>query len=341
MRLPSVKLSLTMVPIIQRHFILLWIITGHVLNVPYVLSCPLSQTGRLVILPRGVAIERMDENTTVLTFDTNLPVTRSAASDGGGSGFSAPSILWLAFTLTGGFFLALVGLRGWRITLGVALGLVFAVSSWATAINSMGSVGLPDLALTLISLGSFCIGVALGAFEFSRIAGLAALGMSGGLSLGIRIVVIWSGFLMPALVVNWLLIAALGVLGLGVMVIRQRIGITLGCGLTGTFLVVLGVDLLVHRQTGMSLGLRLLFDHNSAHRTVLLTNGYHPALSTQIMLSLSIALSPALAYAQHRFFPHPFDRSTRPKSVPNFGLLYPEAEVKPRGSLLPRSRFSL
>lgn len=41
----------------------------------------------------------------------------------------------------------------------------------------------------------------------------------------------------------------------------------------GTFLIGLGIDLLVSQQDGMSIGLRYLFDRNSAH--VLVSPGCH------------------------------------------------------------------
>ena len=37
---------------------------------------------------------------------------------------------------------------------------------------------------------------------------------------------------------------------------------------SGTFLIILGIDLLLNRQEGMSRGLRFLFDRNSNHLLV-------------------------------------------------------------------------
>lgn len=53
---------------------------------------------------------------------------QGSASDGSGSGFNLPAILWIVFTFTIGLSLAAVGVRGWRATTAVALGLALAVS---------------------------------------------------------------------------------------------------------------------------------------------------------------------------------------------------------------------
>lgn len=43
---------------------------------------------------------------------------------------------------------------------------------------------------------------------------------------------------------------------------------TLSSASVGTFLTALGIDLIIRKQTGMSMGLRYLFDRNSAHTEV-------------------------------------------------------------------------
>ena len=76
---------------------------------------------------RDVVIEHNGGNVTVVNPDTQSPIPQGSASDGSGSGFDIPAILWITFTLIVGSCLAFVGLRGWRITTGVTMGLVLLV----------------------------------------------------------------------------------------------------------------------------------------------------------------------------------------------------------------------
>jgi hypothetical protein len=94
-------------------------------------------------------------------------------------------------------------------------------------------------------------------------------------------------------------------------------------------LLVLTVDLIINKQSGMSSGLRLLLDQNGSHVTALKKAGYKPALSTIILAGAGIAvmyvLSPSpsssfpvpaqlvrrpfISYAQYRFWKEPFSRT--------------------------------
>ena len=61
-------------------------------------------------------------------------VNEGSASDGAGSGFDIPAILWLSFGLVVGLYLTLGGMRLWRITTALAIGLVFAFcGKWVIA----------------------------------------------------------------------------------------------------------------------------------------------------------------------------------------------------------------
>ena len=53
--------------------------------------------------------------------------SQGSASDGAGSGFDIPAILWLSFGLVVGLYLTLGGMRLWRMTTALAIGMVFAV----------------------------------------------------------------------------------------------------------------------------------------------------------------------------------------------------------------------
>lgn len=54
-------------------------------------------------------------------------VDQGSASDGAGSGFDIPTIVWVSFGLTVGSYLTLGGMRVWRMTTAFAIGLVLAI----------------------------------------------------------------------------------------------------------------------------------------------------------------------------------------------------------------------
>lgn len=85
-----------------------------------------------------IADDRSD--TTTSDVDQGV-VDPGSASDGAGSGFDAPMVLWLSFGLTVGLFLTLGGMRLWRVTKGLAIGLVFAFCGQ----SSPPSLGVPRL----------------------------------------------------------------------------------------------------------------------------------------------------------------------------------------------------
>ncbi|KAH7925294.1 hypothetical protein BV22DRAFT_1011538 [Leucogyrophana mollusca] len=252
--------------------------------------------------------------TEVYSGTTGEQIPQGSASDGSGSGFSLPAILWIACSFTIGVPLMLAGIRGWRLTTGAAIAISAALCSWAVFVNMLDSIGISDLALTIFVLALSILGFCVGLLQLGRLAGILLLGILGGLSLAIRIVLLRKGLLVAGdavFFVNWLLIGAFG-LASGLLVVwRQRAGILLGCSSAGTFLCALGIDLVVNKQSGMSRGLRFLFDRNAYHAADVLDTGYNPPISTLIMLAISISLTPVFAYAQHRLFPHPFTRSRR------------------------------
>lgn len=61
-------------------------------------------------------------------------VNLGLASDGAGTGFDVPAILWISFGLAVGLYLTLGGMRLWRITTALAIGLVAAFcGKWVVA----------------------------------------------------------------------------------------------------------------------------------------------------------------------------------------------------------------
>ena len=89
----------------------------------------------------------------------------------------------------------------------------------------MNADGISDLLLTVMVMGAFTIGFSLGVFQMARTAALFALGVLGGFSIGVRIVLFRSGLLIPSYVMNWIVILVFGLLGFFLVVARQRVGI--------------------------------------------------------------------------------------------------------------------
>ncbi|KAG1725461.1 hypothetical protein EDB19DRAFT_1756088 [Suillus lakei] len=250
-------------------------------------------------------------NGTVVVYSplTGNEIPQGLATDGSGSGFSLPAILWIAFSFTVGIPFMLAGFRGWRLSTGAAIGLSIAITSWSVFVNTLDNDGISDITLTALVLVLFCLGFLFGLLEVGRMAGLLQLGIQGGLTIGIRIVLLRRLLLASepaAFFVNWLLIAFCGLASAVLVIWRQRAGLLLGSASVGTFFCALGIDLAVNQQSGMSRGLRYLIDRNSYHIVDTTSNGYFPPTSTLVMIALSLALTPAFAYAQHKLFKGPF-----------------------------------
>ncbi|KAJ2911758.1 hypothetical protein MD484_g8652, partial [Candolleomyces efflorescens] len=243
--------------------------------------------------------------------DTLQEIPQGVASDGAGKDFDVPAILWLAYCAVVGLPMMFAGFRGGRVSAGVGLGVGVALGAWASIINSMGPESLNDLVIVLVALGFFLFGALVGFLRFGMHIGMVIIGILGGLAVGVRLVIIKSELLVSGLeqyAANWGLIAAFGMVT-GAMVVwkrTQRWSVVFGCASIGTFLVFLGVDLIINRQKGMSRGLRFLFDRNSNHIVDIVSTGYEPPLVTQILLGISLGVTPIFAYAQHRFFTRPF-----------------------------------
>ncbi|KAF9243193.1 hypothetical protein BU15DRAFT_43219 [Melanogaster broomeanus] len=256
----------------------------------------------------SVILNNNNGTTAVFSSATGQEIPQGNGSDGSGSGFSTSAILWIVFSFVIGLPLLLAGFRGSRITIGVAVGTAAALTSWAVFVNILDNVGVPDVTLTLVVLALFGSGFLFGLLQVSQVVGVVILGILGGLAIGIRIVLLRSGLLVPEsfFFVNWVLIGICGLAG-GILVAwKQRIGVLNGCASTGSFLCALGIDLAVKQQSGMSHGLRYLFDRNQYHVLYNLADGYSPPLATVIILAVSLGITPAFAYAQWAIFKRPF-----------------------------------
>ncbi|KAG6834001.1 hypothetical protein H0H93_012660, partial [Arthromyces matolae] len=142
-------------------------------------------------------------------------IPQGPATDGSGTDFDISAIIWLAL---------------WRITTGVGIGLACAVCSWAALINTLNSTGLPDAVLTAIVLSFFVVGFVFGLFDIGHGAGITLIGILGGLSFGVRVVLLRPGLLVNGTEkgeygINWVVVALFGVLGgAGIVGARTRRG---------------------------------------------------------------------------------------------------------------------
>jgi len=264
------------------------------------------------LLPRAKPIIS-NSSGTVEVFDpsTLSPIPQAPATDGGGSNFDPPASIWIAFSLGIGIPMAFAGIRGWRLTTGAGIGLAVTVCAWAALNNTVNAPGLSDMLITLISIGFFGLGFAIGVFEFARLGAIVLLSLSGGVAFGARVILIKHGLLFSdddLYAVNLAIIAVFGVAAGSSLIWAQRIGILFACASIGSFLIALGIDLILNKQDGLSRGLRFLFDRNDSHLADIVTNGYSPPLLTTILIIASLVLTPALAFAQHRIFKQPFNR---------------------------------
>lgn len=65
------------------------------------------------------------------------------------------------------------------------------------------------------------VGFLIGLLEFARIAGIVALGAVGGLAVGVRVVLFGDNLLVGTYFVNWFIVGACGVIGVGLVFLRR------------------------------------------------------------------------------------------------------------------------
>ncbi|KAI0692845.1 hypothetical protein C8T65DRAFT_71134 [Cerioporus squamosus] len=294
------------------------------------------------------------DNSSVIDPTTNQPIAQGVATDGGGSDFSLPAIIWLAFVFVTGIPLALAGFRLYRLTTGLGIGLGLTLCVWAAFVNTVGADGLSDIVLTVIGMGGFLVGFICGLLDFGRTPGILLVGLLGGLSVGVRVVLLRPGLLVPNYIVNWIVLVPFMLVGIFSVLLKQRLGIMSCCAAMGSFLVGLGVDLILEKQSGWSFALRFLFDRNNSHFLAIVHKGYDPTVMTQIILGASIGAIPILAFGQHKLFKGPFKRKSA-ESDSETASLAGEMEQEPGTSMtellkppprmsrmqLMKSRFSL
>lgn len=196
----------------------------------------------------NVILDNNNNGTTVVYSPvTGQEIPQGLASDGSGSGFSTSAVLWIVFSFVVGIPLLLAGFRGWRFTLGAAVGTAavlackyilahlavpsltsMTTSAWAVIVNTLDNVGVSDITLTVCILVLFVMGFGFGLLEMTRVVAILVLGTLGGLAIGVRIILLRSGLLISdpdAFFVNWLIIGVCGIAGSILVVWKQRYGI--------------------------------------------------------------------------------------------------------------------
>ncbi|TBU31063.1 hypothetical protein BD311DRAFT_804847 [Dichomitus squalens] len=295
-----------------------------------------------------VVSSEVGDNVSVVKPTTDQVIPQGPGTDGGGTNFSLTAIIWLAFVFVIGIPLALAGIRLWRFTTGMGIGLAVAICLWAAFVNTVSSDGLSDIVLTVIPVGGFVVGFVFGMLDFGRWAGILLIGVLGGLSVGIRVVLLRPGLLIHTYLVNWLVLALFMIMGLSLILSRQHVGISGCCAAIGTFLIGLGIDLIIEKQDGMSFALRFLLDRNNSHFLAVVHKGYNPSMMTQIILGATLGATPVLAFAQHKIFKAPFrpERSQTDADMASLmetesGIGAPEKPARVSRMQLLKSRFSM
>jgi hypothetical protein len=106
--------------------LLLWL-SAYLTSV-LVYASPVTLGYGLTLIPRADAvIKEVDGEVQVFGTSDNQRVPQGPASDGAGSSFDGPAILWIGISAVVGLPLALAGIRGWRFTTGAGIGLASAV----------------------------------------------------------------------------------------------------------------------------------------------------------------------------------------------------------------------
>jgi len=251
---------------------------------------------------------------------THPHVPQGSATDGGGEEhghghYTLPSVFWIVFSALVGTPLAVAGVRGWRLTTAAGLGLGLCFPVWVAFVNTMSSAGLSrsasrsDIILTLLVLGAFIVGWIIGFLPMGIRVGMVSTCVSGGFALGIMLAITKHNLLVPIFAINWVIIAALGLIGLITVIFHRRASMIVSTVTVGLFLDALAIDLAINGSRGMSRGLRFLMDRNSSHADEMIKRGYRPPVSTTIILCIAISFIPLVSILQHKLFPGPFERT--------------------------------
>jgi hypothetical protein len=79
------------------------------------------------LVPRNIIINNSSSTIEVFDSTTDQAILQGSATDGSGTNFSIPAVIWLVFCFVIGIPMVIAGIRGWRLTIGVGIGLPAAV----------------------------------------------------------------------------------------------------------------------------------------------------------------------------------------------------------------------
>lgn len=238
---------------------------------------------------------------------------QSPAADG--TDLSRTAVSSLLFSLPT-ILLGLLLLLGGRILLRFSSSLGFAIAAafptWALCVNLVGVGGLTgrssnqvdqNLAIWGLVAGAFLFGLTIGLLIGQHVPriGLHLLSIHSGFALAVSILIFFQQLATHYVWIRWILFGLLvSFFALLTIISRPSIGTSVACATSGSFLLFLGIDLLAEQNSGMSLGIRLLFDRNHQHAKDLAE--YHPPTVTRILLIVSWAcmlLGSAYQYKLH------------------------------------------
>lgn len=199
--------------------------------------------GLTVLTARADLQVNVSSDGIVTVWNGNTTVAQGAATDGGGSGYNAPAVLWIIYCFLLGVPLVIGGLMLPRITTGVAIGLTVTVSStsasrlrvhglidpvllvWAAFINTEPANDLPELVITLIPMLLFFPGFAFGLYEYGRLAGVILICIASGFSWGVRICMFAPNLAVKELWGSWLIGTAFALVNVCLIPHWERIAV--------------------------------------------------------------------------------------------------------------------
>ena len=98
------------------YWLLLCELVTTALALPFATSVP-------QFVSRGIIINNGTGTIQVFDSTTDQAIPQGPATDGSGTNFSIPAVIWLAFCVVLGVPMAIAGIRGWRFTVGAGIGL--------------------------------------------------------------------------------------------------------------------------------------------------------------------------------------------------------------------------
>jgi len=228
----------------------------------------------------------------------------------------ASHVLTILYTLFVGTQLAFLSQKFEKVTLGNIASIPLSGLVWIALLNndmesmpsqpsvnamkttSNSGLGFPSIGLILpIHAFGICLSILALRIKGFRQAFMGIMAGSGGLFLALTLVLLREGLLIPLYFPNWILIIAGMAISEAVCIWSKSLIMIASPTLTGAFFIGLGIDIIVHRDGGALVGLKILFDHK------LSTDLYQPEESTQLIMGLSMLLGILMIYIHHQFGP--------------------------------------